>query len=467
MLQNHSLLEHLTGAISLQTRRSFLRATTLGLGCFGATGTGSAVAKSSQTAMNRPDTACIVFFLDGGPSHHDTFDPKPKAPAEVRGEFGVIETEVPGIRLCEHLPLLAQQMKHCAILRSLFHGNPSHAPAEHQMLTGWMGSRPGTARAVIEKPSLGSIVSRLRGRRRDGNPAYVAVPWSFHHAYGGSPFGGTAYLGGRYEPLESGHLPKSSTAGYEVPVLKLPEGMPASRLLTRSGLLGKLDQYGDGEISRAALKRSRTLTDEAMNLLVDGRVRQAFDLASEPVALRDRYGAHEWGQGALLSRRLVEAGTTFVMLQCGLRQDWDTHKNNFPALKNVLLPPLDRAVSALIEDLAQRGLLEKTLVIVMGEFGRTPKIGQLSDNLDTEKNGRDHWASVFSALVAGGGLRGGEVVGSSDAIGAYPHERPLHATSLFATMYHVLGINYHTIFHDPQNRPIPVLSHGSPIAELL
>ncbi len=433
-----------------QSRRAFLRGA-VGLAALGAGGLAPAGQTASPT-RRRADSACIVFFLDGGPSHLETFDPKPAAAADVRGEFTSIATSAAGVRIGEHLPLLARQAHRYSLVRSLYHDNPSHAPAEHQMLTGWMGSRPGTARAVIEKPALGSIVSRLRGPRRQGMPAYVAVPWSFHHAYGGSPFGAAAYLGPRHEPFESGQLPRSASERFEVPALRLQAELTGQRLRGRHHLLERLDQS-------AASRAHRELTDQAMALLLNERLRAGFDLSREPQRLRDRYGAHEWGQGALLARRLVEAGVTFLMLQCGLRQDWDTHKDNFSILKRDLLPPLDRAVSALLEDLVARGLLDKTLILVLGEFGRTPLV-----NRDA---GRDHWASVFSVLVAGGGLQAGRVIGASDTRAAYPRDNAVHPHDLFATMYHVLGIDYNTVFYDQQGRPIPVLPQGNPIAELL
>jgi hypothetical protein len=447
-----------TAWLSLLSRRAILRTSLFGMGSFAGVRALDARPSASQ-ASRSADTACIVFFLDGGPSHHDTFDPKPDAPSEVRGEFGVIDTTVPGMMISDRLPLLARHAEHYSLLRSLHHGNPSHAPAEHQMLTGWMGSRPGTARAVIETPSLGSVVSKLRGTGKKGLPAYVAMPWSFHHEYGGSPFGASSYLGPRYEPFESGSLPKSATAAYEVPALKFPEGVSKLRLENRRRLLDRIDRYATDDVRRESIGRARAIGSEALDMLVEENVRHAFDLGKEPQRLREQYGAHEWGQSALLARRLVEAGVNFVMIQCGLRQDWDTHDTNFVKLKDKLLPPLDRAVSSLLADLVDRGRFDKTLVMVVGEFGRTPIINK--------KAGRDHWANVFSALVAGGGLRGGQVVGVSDKTGAYPHQRPLHAKDLFATMYGVLGIDHHNLFHDLQGRPVPVLNHGTSIEELL
>lgn len=444
---------------TFQTRRSILRAGAGGLASLGTAGFVRASSKPAPGAAARPDRACVVFFLDGGPSQLDTFDPKPDAPVEVRGEFKPIETAVPGMLISEQLPLLAGQAKHFSLIRSLYHDNPSHAPAEHQMLTGWMGSREGTARAVIENPSFGSIVARLAGPRRAGMPAYVAVPWSFHHAYGGSPFGAAAYLGTRYEPLESDHLPASATEPFQVPTLKLLEGMNPLRLASRRELLARLDGLQAQATSYDAVQRGEIAAEQAMDLLLDARVREAFELVREPLWLRERYGAHEWGQGALLARRLVEAGVTFVMFQCGLRQDWDTHTANFSKLRDELLPPLDRAVAALIEDLAGRGLLQQTLLLVIGEFGRTPVVNK--------EAGRDHWASVFSALAAGGGLQAGQIIGSSDKTASYPAARGLQAQDLFATMYHVLGIDPTTLLHDRQGRPIPVLGHGTPITELI
>jgi hypothetical protein len=447
--------------LACQTRRSALRAGTLGLASLGGAPFVRANQPSSaeQTAPKN-DTACVVFFLDGGPSHLDTFDPKPDAPAEVRGEFKPIDTAVPGMRVAEHLPSLARQARHFSLVRSLYHSSPGHAPAEHQMLTGWMGSREGTSSAVIENPSIGSVAAKLAGPRREGAPAYVAVPWSFHHAYGGSPFGAAAYLGPRYEPLESGQLPGSTTAPFELSTLKLGDGMSLARLGDRSALLGSLEHStatkttSTDDVDRAGLLRA-----QAIDLLLSSPVREAFELAREPARVREGYGAHDWGQAALLARRLVEVGVSFVMLQCGLRQDWDTHKSNFTKLRTELLPALDQAVAALIEDLAQRGRLESTLVLVTGEFGRTPRINN--------EAGRDHWASVFSALVAGAGLKAGQVVSSSDKIGAYPAGHAWHAQDLLATMYHRLGIDPTTLLRDQQGRPIPVLGNGNLIAELV
>ena len=443
----------------LWSRRSLLRASSAVLG--------ASAARTRGSESRHSDTACIVFFLDGGPSHLDTFDPKPDAPGEVRGQFSSIDTSVPGIRISDQLPLLARQAKHFALVRSMYHENPNHAPAEHQMLTGWMGSRPGTVRAVIENPSFGSIVASLRGARRETMPPYLAIPWSFHHANVGSPFGAASYLGPRYEPLESGHLPKQADGGYEVPSLTLPRDVPASRLRRRYGLLGQLEPVSNKSVSTQSMKRMREFSATAFAMLENDDLRRAFDLGREPRAVREQYGSHEWGQGALLCRRLVEAGVTFIMMQCGLLQDWDTHQKNFSTLKDRLLPPLDRSVSTLLADLSQRGLLDKTVVMVMGEFGRTPKIGQVTENNTTDSSGRDHWSHCFSCLIAGGGLKTAQVVGVSDRIAAFPRDRALHAKDLFATMYHVLGVDYDTIFHDRPDRPVPVLNHGQPISELL
>ncbi len=452
-------MQNLASPLSLTSRRTAIHCGVLGLAGAAVPSVGGVSDTSTAgQSTHRPGTSCIMFFLDGGPSHHETFDPKPEAPATVRGEFGATETTVPGFRVCDRLPLLARQAHHFSVVRSLFHGNNSHAPSEHQMMTGRMGTRDGTRRAVIETPSIGSIVSRLRGTRRTGMPAYVGIPWSFHHSYIGSPFGAAAYLGSQHEPFESGHLPASATTPYKVPILELQDGLSTPRLKQRQQLLSVIDRFRqDGPIA-PALGQIRNFTRQGMDLLLQDQVRDAFDLGKESTSTREEYGAHEWGQGALLARRLVESGVTFTLIQCGLKQDWDTHKDNFKLLDQYL-PRIDRAVAALLADLATRGLLDTTMVMVIGEFGRTPKINKNA--------GRDHWGDVFSAMIAGGGLRGGQVVGSSDAIGAYPAEHAAHAQDLFATMYHRLGIDTDTVFHDHQDRPIPVLNHGSPIQALL
>lgn len=448
MKRGRLVLDGVSGEIGIATRRTFLGASLAGL-------PGLSLADGASRRSRQP--ACIVFFLDGGPSHHETFDPKPNAPSQVRGEFGTTHTSLPGLQIGDRLPQLAQQARHYSIVRSMFHGNPSHAPAEHQMMTGRMGSRSGTARAFIETPSLGSIVSRLRGPNVAGLPAYVGVPWSFHHSYGGSPFGAAAYLGARHEPFESGHPPASTSGAFEVPSLALGQGITTGRLTARQRLLQELDRGHLGDSVSAF--RSREFTREALGLLQNEQVRRVFDLAREPRRIRERYGDHEWGQGALLARRLVEAGVTFVLLQCGLKQDWDTHDDNFGRLGKKLLPPLDRAAAALIEDLVDRGLDQETLVLVIGEFGRTPVING--------KAGRDHWARVFSGLIAGGGLQNGQVVGASDATGGDPADRPVHARDFFATMYHALGVDWSTVFTDGQGRPLPVLPDAAVIDELI
>ena len=446
--------------LSLLSRRTMIQ-----MGSLGLAGAASSLSAAPSPGP-RPDTSCIMFFLDGGPSHHETFDPKPEAAENVRGQFGAIGTSVPGLQICDRLPLLAAQAHNYNVVRSLHHGNNSHAPAEHQMLTGRMGTRGGTRRAVIETPSFGSITSRLCGPRQAGMPAYVGIPWSFHHEYIGSPFGASAYLGSRHEPFESGHLPSSTTQKFTVPILELRDGLSTPRLQRRQGLLSLLDQFRGQDTPAPSIQQTRDFTSQGMDLLLQHQVRDAFDLSREKPAIRDRYGPHEWGQGALLARRLVEAGVTFTLIQCGLRQDWDTHNTAFPRLEK-LLPQIDRAVSVPLGDLADRGMLEKTMVMVIGEFGRTPKVGQITTGNQTDQSGRDHWADCFSALITGGGLKTGQVIGKSDSIGGYPVDRPSHAQDLFATMYHVLGVDTHTIFIDRQNRPIPVLNHGSPIDELI
>ena len=264
-------------------------------------------------------------------------------------------------------------------------------------------------------------------------PAYVGVPWSFHHEYVGSPFGAAAYLGSQHEPFESGHLPASTTQKFTVPILELRDGLSTPRLQHRQDLLSLLDRFrGQGPAARS-IRQTRDFTNQGMDLLLQQQVRDAFDLSREKPGLRERYGSHEWGQGALLARRLVEAGVTFTLIQCGLKQDWDTHNTAFPRLEK-LLPQIDRAVSVLIGDLADRGMLEKTMVMVIGEFGRTPKVGQITTGNQTDQSGRDHWAGSSPLLIYGGGLKMGQVIGTSDKNGEQPEDIPVSVPNLYATI---------------------------------
>jgi hypothetical protein len=389
---------------------------------------------------------------------------KPDAPEGIRGEFRPIATSVPGIQFCEHLPGLAARADRLAVVRSLSHTYTNHLNATHELLTGH--SQPG---AFFDKvasrddyPCYASALDYVRPRA-DGIPSGVMLPtflmegplvWPGQHA---------GFLGPKYDPWQIRQDP--SRPGFRVDSLSLPVGFSVERLGQRQALLDGLEgQIEKHEARSSAGDPMAEQRRRAMSMLLSGKVERAFDLGQEDSRVRDRYGRHMFGQSLLLARRLVEAGVPIVQVNMGRVQTWDTHSANFRKLKNQLLPPTDRGVSALLDDLAARGLLDETLVIVAGEFGRTPRIGASTGNNNT-RDGRDHWSSVFSAAFAGGGVRGGQVIGQSDRIGAYPASRPYTPGDFAATIYRSLGIDPATMVRDRLDRPIR-LCNGEPIAPL-
>ncbi|MBX6314245.1 MAG: DUF1501 domain-containing protein [Isosphaeraceae bacterium] len=437
------------------TRRSFLRAGFLGLAGLGLGDWLRARALAGPQAAAGADLSVVLVWLDGGPPQHETYDPKPEAPAEVRGPLKAIETAVPGVLVSELLPQHARLMRRMSLIRSLHHDNNDHFAAAHWVLTGYLGSNALNQAPMY--PSAGSVVARLKGPRRPGMPAYVGLPNT--HSVGLRPgYHGAAYLGAAYHPFLADGDPNNPA--YRVPGLTLPGGLDAARLDHRRALLGSLDAARRAvETEMDNLDR---FTQQAFDLLTSPAARQAFDLSKEDPRLRDRYGRHQWGQAALVARRLVEAGVRFVTLTFG---GWDFHSRLEKGM-HAVLPVLDRAVGTLIEDLDQRGRLEETIVIVMGEFGRTPRINKGLPNDPIP--GRDHWGRLLSVLLAGGGLRPGIVVGASNARGEVPRERPVTPKDLIATLYARLGIDLTMTFPDRLNRPMPVVPvGGEPIRELL
>jgi hypothetical protein len=424
------------------SRRGFLKVGFLGLA--GLTLGDYLRLKAAAAEQGKParDTAVILLYMAGGPSHMDTYDLKPGAPEEFRGEFREIPTSVPGIRICEHLPYQAKQMDKMAIVRSLTHTNGSHGMATHWMMTGYPAALETSDNL---NPSCGSVAARMRGANAERMPAYVCLPDRPACAQ-------AAYLGVAYNPFAPGGDPNDP--GFQVRNLQLPGRVPAERFRNRRDLLqglGKLRRRVD-----AAEGYDRFYRD-AFEIVTGERCRNAFDLNKEDPRLRDRYGRDTTGQSALLARRLVEAGVTFITISTGY--NWDTHDNNFGTLKTINLPSFDRTVATLVEDLHDRGLGQKVLVMAYGEFGRTPRINGSS--------GRDHWPGAMSALLAGGGLKMGQVVGSTDPRGEYPRTRAVGPQDVLATMYHVLGIDYHHEFYDGGKRPIPILNEGKAIEELI
>jgi hypothetical protein len=417
--------------------------------------------RAKEERKNAPARQAIVIYLQGGLSHYESFDPKPDAPSDYRGEFGHIPTTLPGIHFSEHLPRLARRAHKFNLIRSAYVDSPSHPVAIHMTLTGW--DQPNASVEAQNRntnyPSIGSVVARACGQRVPQLPAYVAIPHSgqlghrVHYASAGP-------LGAAYEPMESGMLPVQADGDFAGPQDLLRAGdLSARRLEDRVTLLRALNGFG----RREAVDGLGPYHRHALEMISSGAAGSAFDLSREPLQQRERYGNHLWGQQTILARRMAEAGVPFTLVNYTLTQDhgqdWDTHVDNFNLMKNTLLPPMDLAVSTLLDDLEERGLLESTIVAMYGEFGRTPKINAAA--------GRDHWEKVCSVFLAGGGLKSGIVVGSSTRAGDVPKDRPVQFNDVLATIYHQLGVPTDAVFHDQLGRPNPVLAKGTPIEELI
>jgi hypothetical protein len=409
--------------------------------------------KSKATARS-----VILLFQFGGPSHIDTFDPKPQAPREIRGEFAAIPTCVPGMQVTEHLSLLARCADKFALVRSVQHNRSNHNSGAYYSLTG---RQPlidiVTANAsAVDFPHPGSIVSCLEKKKR-AVPAFVALPTMIADGPFRTPGEFAGFLGKMHDPLWVLHDPNS--AGFNVDELSLPPGVDGRRVEHRQEVLRDLDARSRLADRLAAVKGMTEYQTRAVDLLTSPGTRKAFALHEESPKLRDRYGRNTYGQSVLLARRLVEAGVRFVTVYYspGIG-GWDTHKDNFSILKNSRLPHNDHAVSALLEDLNDRGLLQETLVYWTGDFGRTPKV-----NKDA---GRDHWPPCQTVLMAGGGIRGGQVYGASDPSGAFPHDHPLRPDDITATVFQALGLHPDTIIYDQLARPMPI-SAGKPITPLM
>jgi len=407
-------------------------------------------ALADQTGKSARDVSLIFVFLHGGLSTIDTLDMKPDAPSEFRGEFKPIATNVSGIQVCEHLPRLARTMDKFSIVRSFTHPNSNHGQADHYMLTGYPPSAAFNAglKPNNQKPSHGSTIARKLGPK-GSVPAYVCLP-KMH------PSCGSAYLGSSVAPFEIDADPNAPD--FTVPDIVPPPQLEARRLDDRRRLLAQVDRFQKSAEVRA--NRHAATVDvfrqKAFELMTSSAAKRAFDIAGEPEKLRDDYGRHTLGQSCLMARRLVEAGVRCVTID---HSNWDTHSDNFGSLKRELLPYLDSALSTLLTDLSGRGMLDSTLVVVTGEFGRTPRI-----NKDA---GRDHWGPGFSVAVAGGGLKGGIAVGSTDARAEKPADKPYGPEDLCATMYTLMGIDPNHEFYTPEGRPVKVANDGKLIRELL
>ncbi len=464
------------------SRRQLLRAGSLGLmgmslpqflaaqALAGQTAAGQAAAGQAGMPPRGRAKAVILLFMWGGPAQQETWDLKPEAPAEIRGEFRPIETSVPGIQICEHFPLLARRCDKLAIIRSMTHGNVDHTTATHFLLTG-QAPPPGN-KLRDDWPSMGGVLGRL-GYGHDPLPPFVQmrpkmpgdVPRFVEESHG--QFAG--WLGAAWDPLTIDARP--DLPDYRVGDFVFQEGVDVSRMRERQSLLGQLEQKLASWTVEESLGAMNRHYQRAFDLLAAGVGQDAFNLEAEPAHVRERYGWHPHGQSVLQARRLVERGVPFVTIfwpNDGIKNVsvyWDTHSRNFIDHRDRLMPPADQAFSALLDDLHDRGLLDETLVIWTGEFGRTPRIGQRNSDAGAGADGRDHWPNCFSTVLAGGGIRGGQVYGASDKHAAYPVRDPVPPVDLVATVYHQLGIPADLELHDPQGRPF-VICPGRPIAAL-
>ncbi|MCE9534755.1 MAG: DUF1501 domain-containing protein [Planctomycetes bacterium] len=435
-----------------QSRRTFLRTSLAGLGSFGL-----ADLLQAEERTTASPKSIIVLWLWGGASHMETFDMKPDAPAEYRGDFRPIRTNVPGIDICEHLPRLARLADKYALIRSLRHDSQGHVSATHTFLSGY----PGEVAETNHKPNypyIWSAASRVLGERATGMPPYVGMPAIRYH--------GAAYLGRRYDPLMVSGDPTESN--FQPPSLSLALD-DRSRFMERMRLLDRFDNQRRDLDASGSMDALGIFQQKAVNILRSDAARNAFDLAREPERIRDRYGRHAVGQRCLLARRLIEAGTRIVSIDfpCVPGQkafSWDDHAGAwhiFDQMK-IRLPVLDQVVSALIEDLHTRGLARDTLLLVTGEMSHTPR---LSDHQG--QPGREHWTQAMSLLLAGGGMPMGQVIGATGSKGEEPKQRPLRPNDFLATLYSFLGVPLDTMFADHSGRPIPLLPDGLPISELV
>jgi hypothetical protein len=437
-------------------RRSFLQAGFLGLA--GLTHADLLRLRAAEAAPGRPQkqTACILIWLDGGPPQHETYDPKPEAPAEYKGAYNAIETNVSGIRFCELMPEQAKLAHRMSIIRSVHHDNGDHFAGAHIMLTGRWGATG--ADTTPRAPGIGSSVARVRGPIRPGMPPYVGL--QNLHSVGIKPgYHGANWLGATCDPM----MADDTSGGKRVsmPTL-LRQVADRERLEKRRTLLEKVDTLRRVLDGDPAVRATDDYTQRALDTLLSPDMRRAFDIDSEPESVAERYGNHHWGRYTLMARRLVENGVTFVTVNM---DGWDMHDNIAEVVKGPA-QRMDQSVAALVRDLDERGMLDHVLVVVMGEFGRTPKLNTTGVPGQTGLPGRDHWGQVMSVMMAGGGLRMGQVVGASDGKGEYPVASPHTPGDVLATMYRVLGVDPHLEFNDMQGRPMPILPEGTPIQAL-
>lgn len=462
-------------------RRDLLQAGTIGVLGLSAADVISWRTQAAETGRTLPRARSVIFlFLTGGASQHDTFDMKPQAPAEIRGEFGPIATVTPGTNICEHMPMLAQRSHLWSLCRSLSHKDNGHDTGTYLMLTGrsqlpptFKSSRPQS----IDQPSIAAIAGYAT-QPRNNMPKSAILPEKIYHSNSGVYPGQFAgLLGSQHEPwlieatdkphayhsysgafpqylfnLHKGEPSDKRDWRYEVPNISLPEGVFEKRFDRRMELLDVVESQRRKLTERAALGGYDAARTSALSLMADPKIRAAIDVRKADAKTLARYGDNSFGWSLLMARRLVEVGVNMVQVNMGNFGSWDLHGNNFNCLKNYLFPPTDLAVSALLDDLSESGLLDDTLVVMAGEFGRTPRITHIAKDI-YKYPGRDHWGPVQTAWFAGGGVTGGRIIGATDAIGAYPISDMQTPESFAATIYHALGIPREAVWHDVTGRP--------------
>lgn len=467
--------------MSLPPQIEFTRRELLRLGVLAPLGLTTAQLAAATTSGRTRAKRCLLIFMDGGPSHLDLWDVKPKAPANIRGEFGVIQTSHPELPFSELLPGLSRHAHRLAVVRSVTHGINDHNAGSYYALTGRFPVESGQL-VTIEKPDnfppVGAVLAKLQ-------PSHGALPDFLHVAEkqfnNGSDLPGqtAGFLGAAFDPLVTGD---PSLPGYAPPgFAPLPQSSQ-SRLHQRHDLLKRMN--APQSLDTSAMQRMKLFQRQAVDLLASPTFRTAFDLSQEPASLREKYGMDpgsdraiearkfgglpHLGQSALLARRLLESGVRLVTMMTGRRIDqaWDTHRDHFKLMRRSLCPPFDRAMLALFDDLAERGMLDDTLVVVMGEFGRTPKVGMITSGAGATADGRDHWPYCYSVLMAGAGVQAGALYGASDRDGGYPLRDAVSPADVTATIYAALGINPATEIQDREGRPHVVCS-GKPIESIL
>ncbi len=476
------------------SRRTAVQAGAVGLLGLGMNHLGALQAATTGTKRSGGTAkSCIYIFLSGGLSQHESFDLKPNAPDGIRGEFRPIATRTPGLDVCEHLPGLATRSDLWSVVRSLTHPTNDHTLGHYYMLTGRSVTNPGfrgdRQPRSSDWPSISSIIGEAVPPRSNNLPPAIVLPERLVHwsggtipgAFGGqmgakrdpffieaSPYGNPMWRGAYPEytfPNLANKPPESADDRvYRCPSLTLPPGLSLNRINQRNAMLHELDRQRADLEQLATSERFDRHRQSAISLLASPKIRAAFDVTNADAKTQERYGRNSFGWSLLMALRLVEAGVNLVQVNLGNNETWDTHGDIFPRLKDKLFPPTDRALCALLDDLKSLGLLDSTLIVMAGEFGRTPKLSTLKDSFT--KPGRDHWGAVQSVWFAGGGVRGGTVIGSSDKLGAYPASNPQRPENMAATIYKALGIPDLAEWHDDLDRPFQIYN-GSPISGLI